>query len=614
LKIVRTAEPHPARAGIQGKTAPFVVFGLIFLYFLLWVDPCLLYEAQTPAFLTGSFFLSPFLAYPGGAAWYCSDFLTQFYRFPLAGALLITLLFALISLLTARALKTACVPSAPGLALLPALALAAVYSHYAMPLTYALELAAGLFCFCLYGIRPSSNAPLRMLRYLPLLAAAYWLASTGAPLFAVLCAIRELHGRRKLLPGVFALLAGAALPAIAARFFFVLLVPEAYGDLLGFRTFLLDAAASPRIPLLMYALFAYAPLVIVAHRFVVPLCKKPGGMLKGNAPVILPGAGVVLFALFALVGFDGRAKANLEIEYFAAHRMWNEITQKITPLTVRNYSPASQVQLFRALFYEGRLLEELFTYPQGMPGQSIEMVTGPLAKRFPMLMSDLTFDAGGLNTAEYWAHEALAMQGEKSRILERLAAINILKGRRESARKFVRLLGKTPFGGAAAARYSRMIDDSALVSADPCLQQAGAYRSRSEFVDRDFYFDLATQLDGYNKNRMAVEFLTARNLMHNAVGPVLNNIVFFSDAGYASLPRAVQEALAFQAVLAGSPSRSAGAFRLDDLYFRRFDDFYRIIRSCGGNRAAALKALNPQFGSTYWYFVTENGQRLYLKK
>jgi hypothetical protein len=64
----------------------------IFLFFRFGVDPRLIYHVQEPPFISDLQFFLPFSKYPGGMVWYAGAFLTQFYQFPWAGAIVITLI------------------------------------------------------------------------------------------------------------------------------------------------------------------------------------------------------------------------------------------------------------------------------------------------------------------------------------------------------------------------------------------------------------------------------------------------------------------------------------------------------------------------------------------
>jgi hypothetical protein len=614
------------------RMIPIAVFVFTFFFFLLQVDPRLLYIAQSSPFIFDAHFAYNFLHYPGGFSWYLSALLTQCYRLSWAGALIITLFFTAIYWQTKTALQSAGIKRPYVIiTVFPVVGLFAAYIEYVMPLTYAITMLAALICFNIYTFHSSPKAPFRAIRFSVLLIAMYYSFGTGAIIFTSLCFLFEMLEKKNIPMGILSILFMAVLPCIAAQFFFVILIPSAYYDVLGIRTVLLDAAHYPQLSPLMYSIYAYVPLVYIVWSFIrvnkavtdrIVTNKKSqkqsltiSGFVSGTAGFLSQMALIaLLMAVVAIYHFNKREKTDYQIEYFASQRMWGTIVSAITPLNIGRYSIVSQAQLFRALYYENRLLSDLYSYPQGMVGLSFEMVVGKMAKHYPMLMSDLNFDAGALNAAEYWAHEALAVKGERADILERLTLISILKKQKVSARKYVALLEKTPFRKKTAASYSKLIQTDSLIVRDSFLGQIQSRSPDKEYLCSDYYLELANLINIHNSNKMAIDILMARNLINNGISPIIDNLSFFRDGGYARLPRHIQEALVFQLMLAGSKDTAIGGYTLEESYFEQFNNFNRCMSSYGSDRASALRAMYEQYGATYWYYLASNGRPVYLKK
>ena len=609
-----------------------IFFVLVFLYFRLRVDPRLIYHAQEPPFLLDAEFFSSFSKYPGGLAWYASAFFTQFYIYPLAGAFIITFFIFLIRWQTMAFVKSVGITSHREMAgILPALVFVAASSNYLLPLSYVVELFVALLFFNLYRFHASPRMFLRLARYGILLVIVYYAAGTGALVFAVLCALDELLVRKKYLAGLIILGTVSFVPAIAAEYFFVILVPQAYYDLIGVKTYLLDAAAYPRTPLIVYGIYAFFPALLSAHCLILKIEKKQdqrkwsaiqtyaekiGSFLNSPAGHYLQAAFVALILAYsAFCYFDAKAKANYRIDLAARYRHWDAIAEAMKPAELNNYSVLSQMHLFRALYYNGRLLSDLFSYtPSGLPGLSFQLVTGAMAKQYPVQMSDCYFDIGGLNMAEYWAHEALALQGKKPWILRRLALIYLLKGQKKTAEKFITLLGKTLFFKDTAAVYARMLGNDSLLDNNSYLRQVRSYALCKEYTCRDFYYELTKLLDNNSRNKIAFEYLMAESLLNNGISSIIDNMAFFNDIGYERLPRHIQEAMVFEMVLSNSTAASVGNYQLDNELFRQFNDFNQILYRDRDDRAGALKKLAAQYGDTYWYYLALTNRPVQLKK
>ncbi|MBN1309704.1 MAG: hypothetical protein JXA18_17415 [Chitinispirillaceae bacterium] len=617
---------------IQAKKSAAVVFPVfIFLFFLLLIDPRLIHHVQDPPFLRDMHFFSSFAGYPGGMVWYISAFLTQWHIFPWLGALIITLFISLNYLQAVFMLRRIGMGrGGEAAAVLPALLLFAAYCDYRLPLSYVAGVSVALLFSNLYLLRSCGHAYGRLLLFGILATVAYCLAGTGALLFAAVCGLYELLYRKKYATGVVIIAAASLLPLIGAKSVFVISVPAAYYDVIGLKTNLLAAAPYPRMPPLIYGVYLFFPLLLVAGRLFflrgptrgpeppLPARGSPAG--RGGLFGIRPGGSWLVVGVYAAAlactawrCFDGKAKANYRIDYHARHCRWDDIVREVTPVNLVDYSVLSQMHLFRALYYRNRLLSDLFMYPGALPGKSFLMITGPMAAQYPVQMSDCFFEIGGLNQSEYWAHEALSLKGKKTRILQRLALINLLKGRKNSAEKFITLLGKTLFGREAALNCSRFLDDDSLFAGDDHLRRIGSYMPHREYSCRDYYAELVHLFEENSDNRIAFEFIVAENLLNNSIGPIVENTGFFRRFGYERLPRHVEEAVVVQLALSGSAVATSGGFRLDNGCFRRFEDFNRILSRYREERPRALKLLAPEYGRTYWYYLASTERPVLLK-
>ncbi|MBN2188555.1 MAG: hypothetical protein JW699_03795 [Chitinispirillaceae bacterium] len=601
------------------RLIPVVVFFVfVFLFFMFGVDPRLLYHAQEPAFLLDAEFFYGFAGYPGGLVWYASAFLTQFYRYPFAGAAIVTLLMLLIYRETAVFLKSYGIRrNREAACFMPSVLLVAAYGDHMLPLSYALGMLIALLFSNIYSSCSSAKTYLRLSLFIILAAAAYYLAGTGALLLAALCVMNELVVRKNAPAAAATAAIAALLPFIAARTFFVISVQSAYYDYFGLKTALLEAARYPRIPPLVYGAYLFYPAAAAVSFFLPFFARKngpeksPGGIADLLLLIAVIAAGISYVSFFHC---DKKARANYRIDYLARHGLWDEIIRAVNPKTLEDYSAMSQAHLFRALYWRGRLLSELFTFPQGLPGLSFQMVTGQMATRFPVQMSDLYFEIGALNQAEYWAHEALALRGKKPYLLRRLALINLLKGRKKSAGKFITLLGKTPLERKTVAACNRFLGSDSLIDSDAYLGRVRSSMPRKEYVCRDYYSELVNLFEDNSENRTAFEYLVAENLLNNSISPVVDNAGFFARFGYDRFPRHVQEALVFQAVAAKSEQKAVGSFNLDNGYFGKFDGFNRVLFRYANDRAMALKELAAEYGTTYWYYLASNGRPVLLKE
>lgn len=608
-----------------------VFFALLYLFFLLVMDPRLIWHVQEPPFLRGMQFFSSFLKYPGGPVWYASAFITQFHIFPRAGAFSITLVMFLNYRQSNRFLKvTGSKNHSELVGALPVLLLFAAYCDYMLPLSYAIGICIALLLSNLYVSCSCNKRYLRISLFGIVAIAAYYLTGTGVLLCALVCGLYEFLSRKNCFGGTVIVAVAALLPLIAARYVFIISIASAYYDFMGLKTNLLEAAHYPRTPPLIYGVYLFFPAMFVVRHLVsvcdrmhcrknVPHAEKYAVKIRGipgRVPALWMWVGVI-----AAVGictawccFDGKEKANYRIDRHARHRRWDMIVREVTPANLDDYSVLSQMHLFRALHYRNRLLSDLFSYPGALPGQSFLMVTGKMATYYPVQMSDCFFEVGAMNQAEYWAHEALALKGKKPWILQRLALINLLKGRKNSAGKFIALLDKTLLYRDSARTCRRFCENDPLIDGNEYLHRIRSYMTRREYLCRDFYSELVNLFESNSDNRTAFEYIVAINLLNNSIGPVIDNTGFFKRFGYSRLPRHVQEAVVFQRAMVRSSDVTCSGFKLDSNYFHRFEKFNRTLFRFQNDKDRALEELAPGYGRTYWFYLASTNRPVLLKE
>ena len=215
--------PPPRRSSLQSAAFFAVFFGAFFVYLWLWVDTALL--TVDPTLLAEGAGLVPFpgfscslpavresLAHPGGAVECLSALLSETYRYPWAGALVITTTAALLTLATRSAIA-AVAGGPPGIMhFAPAILILALYSQYADKLHMLLGVLLALPAVRVY-VRARAIAPAaRFIIFLALSAFVYHAAAGACLLYAALCAVSEFRRRRGSLTGMCYLLLGGATP------------------------------------------------------------------------------------------------------------------------------------------------------------------------------------------------------------------------------------------------------------------------------------------------------------------------------------------------------------------------------------------------------------------
>lgn len=552
-------------------------------------------------FLAGTAFYRRHSHIVGGPVQYLASLFTQAYSRHWAGVLAFTLL-ALAAWAVARGILRRFSSSScnwPASAF-PVIVLVVASRH--LGVLFILPMVAGLAAAWSYmtlcerprnGWAQSAVVVLFLIASIPL----YWALASGFLYLCAMCALFELLVRKRPIWCSAWIVFGAAVPFgvsyvfyepdIAGRYIRWMTMPQRDAMTTGFVT----------------AMYLFAPVGAIVAFLITRF-----GTGARLTPRVRRAARVVGFAALALL-----ASRLVALRFDTAGWIYADYLREdgrpLEALASLAQSPDdSEPVRFLTLFAlagTGRLPWEMFHYPQLASSDALLLRdtaydTNPLVANW---RSDLYLELGRVNDSQRWAHEALAMEEETPRVLERLAQTYILNGNLETARTFVRALEKVPFQAVLAQRYIAALDQDPGMRSDPLV-----VRIRPLMLRKDYVGDWSTEqilqqcLEANPSNRMAFEYLLAHYLLTSdmkglaGLAPRLKNF-------YRELPTHVQEALLGFRNVSGSlpPGIDGSAIGRETEY--RFQSFLAIwTQRQNGPAAEAWKALEPGFGGTWWFF------------
>jgi len=624
-----------------------VFFGLLFLYLWRVVQPQLIYSCATitnfPVFYKGWPYLRDCLSYPGGVLRYFNAFLPQLFYVSWAGALVITAQAWAICACSGWFLRALAVPGWRLLRFIPALVGLVPYARYSYHFPTINGALASLLFACLYvgvvsrgrgiptmgseGVLPATvktwaGRPCYGVAAYLLLSVVSCVVSAAAFLpFALLCAIYELLYRRRYGIGLAYLLVAAILPyAVGVHVFHVSSV-NAYTDMLPLSWQLRDWIARRKMIEAVYVLCLFpiaVALIWGLGRAVVawwtsrkiegqvqPVKKKAasGGATPHlrwlRAPALrwtLESA--LLFTLgaaVAVVSLDRPQKALLAVHYYACQRQWPEVL-RVSRGCMDNHAVMNAVD--RALYHTGRLNQDMFTYLQN-PDALI--FTGADHAFFYWHKLDTLIDLGLLNLAEKNFTECMEMFGEQPMILQRLALVNLAKGKIEAGRIYLEKLRQTLFFSGWAQDYLKRLAADPTLAADPQMRQLRAQALRKDstaafYAPEPMLLALVEQGSG---NRMAFEYLMALYMMDKRLDRFVKNLGRLPEFGYTALPPLYQEATLIYATKYPVP---LGDFSISPEAKQRIKQFSDIVNRYGRNKEAAFRELAGSFAGSYLFY------------
>jgi len=601
-------------------------FLLFYLYVWLVIDPRLIHHTigiltsyHVLSFSTGWQFFWPFLGQPGGLVEYGARFLSLFFCFGWAGALIVTALawttcFA-IDVLTRLANSPRGIVIRYG----PAVLLLVMFGSYGHPLRTVLSLVVALACFVLYlRLAPRGVAkPAAVLLAMCLLA--YYIAGAGSLLFPVLVAIDSVLIRRRTLVGLAALLCGLAVPWFVGSMLFQLSLRRAYGD------FLVPEAEvvlwNWRHALLLYLYFPAVLAGVALHQAMLArrssnsrdpqpfpaesssTAMRFGILGRGKASRGIQVAAVCL-AAGAVAQFmlhtDGMVA--FQADYYCQREMWPEALEAAGKMPTAEYDSRHNRNVMLALYHTGGLGDEMFRYPQAPGVVQYDMLEGKDSHTY-FQESRFFLELGLVNEAEKCAHEAFALEGDMPTILNHLAVINIVKNQLETAQVFLNALSRKPLYRQLAKNMLRRLSDDPGLESDPRVQQIRRSMATEDgaFLIVNHEASLRRLVEKNPDNRMAFEFLMAHYLCVARPDKVVENLPHLHRFRYRRIPRHFQEAIVLHAAKNGGPP-PLGEFQLASETLADARTFFDILKSTPNRDRAIQKAVDAGLGGSYYFY------------
>lgn len=515
--------PSQLAAGLCGLT------GIAWLTFFYALYPYhQFHKEQTLLFLYAADTLSAYLDKPALLSCLAGDFLTQFYLYAPAAALILGLAAAAVGWLAYRLLR----PWLPtGIALGLALLLANWEMLRASGLTYplasTLSLLGGLALGLLYRALPNRKWQAAAA---PVLAiGGYYLFGYGVFIFVLFALVQTLIAKKGYPEALLMLLLAVALPLLTAG-----------------KQGLTPAQAYP------YPATAWWDKPDLTHEH--------------------------------LLGMDTEAyRGN-----------WKKVKQLSRAHTA---IPAAAYYYYLAHAVEGRLPEALLQGEKPNLQALFLPVSAQSSYLSTLFAGEGWFELGDMTMAEHATLLGMIFSPnhQGSRMIKRLAEINLINGDEAAALKYLRILSKTLFYRTWAAERMPGRESEAVKQ---WLAGRRAYLPATDTLrlsTTDVVKSLRHLLRANPQNQPARDYLLCAHLLaKNLPG-------FLED--YAGRPgetpkRLYAEALLIDLVRRKAPAEEIKNTIVDARIMEDFKEYNRMYRQFQGNPSA----LFPRFGKTYWYY------------
>lgn len=572
-------------------------------------------ETNDGFFMFGRQFLLEFLDRPAGLLRYAGRFLSQFYHYQWLGALIVSTCIACFGVFFHRILVKLNGAAHVSQTLLPCLLLLALHTSTVYVIHDTLGLLAS--CGAFLGFLLLRGKVPRRLYALVITPIIYLLLGVYAWFFVAWIVAFEWI-RTPLRSGLFFKIAypvfSIAMPLVAWRWMFMIplrsavVCPIMFGP--PFRT------GSPPYTVTHVAMDCFLAVVLSVSVLLIPFSGQSAlgkrlallwrTMPKTRKRVSLAVVLLGLVLLFHAVRYDARLATFVTCHRLYKQEQWDALLEKAK----KNAYGDSRLQFMTnfALSQKGRLLDDMFNYPQmwgtrGLVFNFSNRRSNPSEddRDKAMYNSDLFYEMGHINVAFRHAYDYMRARGRSYEVLKRMAQCSMVNGNYPMAAKYLNMLDKTIFHRGFARRFKAIIADAEAVQ-----REFGDIRERLPVVDvtatEDARVQCSTLLENKN-NRMAFDYLTAWFLLDKreiSIATIGANVEHFKTAGYASMPTHCQEALLLLERSEGTSVDLRG-FGYDEATTAGVAKFFQDASTIWSRRDAP-KRLQALHGHTYMFY------------
>lgn len=597
--------------------AGLAILGLFCFLALRWVyDYVLVFQSETNDcfFLFSSRFLNEFSDHPAGLLRYAGRFLGQFYYYPWLGAVIVAVSITCFGVLFRQVLAKLNGTADAAQALLPCLLLLALHTSTIWLVHDTLGLLAS--CAAFLGYLSISSPGARRVYALAATPVLYFALGVYVWLFVAWIVGSECAGppwRAGLWFKAAYPLISIATPLAAWRWVFpiplssALACPILFGP--PFRTGIMDyhwaAMASECVLAAMLAgsvlLFPFWGRLFGGTSLAAFWRVKP----DRRSRIALAAAAAALLFLLHAIRYDPELNLLMACRQVYKQRRWDALLDKVA----KNPTGDLHIQFMTnfALCQKGRLLDEMFLYPQSWGTRGLVLhftaATGVAGGEddtwWAIYNSDLFYELGHINASFRHAFN-LWTRGARYDALTRMAECSMVNGNYALAEKYLSLLERTWFYRDVARRYREILADPEAVE-----REFGPMRERLPVTDGMMYkhptVPFLTLLEARPDNRMALDYLTAWLLLDKgklSIAAVSRGMDSFRKAGYTSLPIHCQEAMLL--VERGERTKvDLNGFQYDGAIAASVD---RFLQAAAESQAGTAEPAGPVWGSAYLYY------------
>jgi hypothetical protein len=606
------------------KLRGMIFFLLFYLFLSVYVDLRLLYYVTGATVGISGFgcewsYLFETLSLPGGLVRYVSVFLTQFFMFQWIGPVVVVLQGWGIALCIDRIVEKCDGKWFGWVRYVPGIVILFFYTSYVYHFETTMAMLVVLGLFNLYITVSSERWQASLVWFVVLMVIAYYFAAAGSLLFVVMCGIYELVVKKRTIAGVGCLLFGAAVPLLIGVYGFGVSHIGAYSELTPWSWRIKKYVLLNRMVPWLYGMYGCMPVCLLLMGFLkeskretrISKSRSKKGKKKSRQKTWRVGSdsnsGVIkwIACTVVLLGLAGggayyfvndQLKTLYEIEYCRGEGDWRKVLELADKQPGQLLSMQARNQ---ALYHLGRFGDEMFNYLQHPDGL---MLSHDAFTKSYWHKYDLYIDLGLVGQADEVLTESMVAFRDNPFILKKLALLNMISGKNQTARVYLGALQKRLFFGEWAEEYLAKLESDPELRGDNEIQRLRSLIPKEE--DVRFLaapeMQLKAQIENGKKNKMAFEYLLALYMLRGEMWNVAEIAGRMEEYDYEKIPVAFEEAI----LLNNKHNKkkiSLKKLKIRTETKRRFDEFMAAtIRY--RTKDAARSELAAKFKNTYMYY------------
>lgn len=349
----------------------------------------------------------------------------------------------------------------------------------------------------------------------------------------------------------------------------------------------------------IYPAFSKKDMLLPVIIFVVAVAAFSVKMTEKLRPKLVATSVIASFLLCLIIGLRTQASFAFEKTLALGCEAYFGNYDKVIEMAEKYKLKNSQAAYFTnmALARKGILAEKLLDFYQPFSQGLIPPVTPEQDWQSILVSSEVFYLIGDMNMAQHSAMlgNTFSPYQRSSRMMRRLAEINLATGDSGAAVKYLRILSKTMFYKHWADKQLKQIEsgraDSGKTNKSCPMANADMLRKSN-----DYLLSLKYIAKQQPENTLAVDYLLCYLLLNKELKQFRENYDRFYQNRKA--PKVYAEAILAQMVASGATQEEMLKYNIDPKTIRQFAEYTNAYDKTSGD----MNALKEKFSRTYWFY------------